>query len=152
MAHFFITQEVSLVKRIKNENSENNDNVLKRGLKSRHMLMISIGGTIGTGLFIGAGQVIHEAGPLGAVLAFIFGGIVMYLALLCLAELAVAIPVAGSFQVYANTFISPAVGFTVGWMYWITWVICIASNFTAAAMITHIWFPAIPIWEWCLIF
>ncbi|EAA6039934.1 amino acid permease [Salmonella enterica subsp. diarizonae] len=152
MAHFFITQEVSLVKCIENENSENNGNGLKRSLKSRHMLMISIGGTIGTGLFIGAGQVIHEAGPLGAVLAFIFGGLVMYLALLCLAELAVAIPVAGSFQVYANTFISPAVGFTVGWMYWITWVICIASNFTASAIITHTWFPAIPIWEWCLIF
>ncbi|ECG5644042.1 amino acid permease [Salmonella enterica subsp. enterica serovar Poona] len=114
--------------------------------------MISVGGTIGTGLFIGAGQVVHDAGPLGAVLAFIFGGIVMYLALLCLAELAVAIPVTGSFQSYANTFISEGVGFTVGWMYWINWVVCIASNFTAAAMVMHLWFPDVPVWELCLFF
>ncbi|EBR8158548.1 amino acid permease [Salmonella enterica subsp. enterica serovar Newport] len=114
--------------------------------------MISVGGTIGTGLFIGAGQVVHDAGPLGAVLAFIFGGIVMYLALLCLAELAVAIPVTGSFQRYANMFISEGVGFTVGWMYWINWVVCIASNFTAAAMVVHLWFPDVPVWELCLFF
>ncbi|EJC3639614.1 amino acid permease [Salmonella enterica] len=126
--------------------------VLKRSLKSRHILMISVGGTIGTGLFIGAGQVVHDAGPLGAVLAFIFGGIVMYLALLCLAELAVAIPVTGSFQSYANTFISEGVGFTVGWMYWINWVVCIASNFTAAAMVVHLWLPHVSIWELCLFF
>lgn len=126
--------------------------VLKRSLKSRHILMISVGGTIGTGLFIGAGQVVHDAGPLGAVLAFIFGGIVMYLALLCLAELAVAIPVTGSFQNYANTFISEGVGFTIGWMYWINWVVCIASNFTAAAMVVHQWFPDVPVWELCLFF
>ncbi len=141
-----------MAKKIELRKDTNNSNGLKRNLKSRHMLMISIGGTIGTGLFIGAGQVIHEAGPLGAVLAFIFGGIVMYLVLLCLAELSVAIPVAGSFQVYANTFISPAIGFTVGWMYWINWVICIASNFTASAIITHAWIPSVSVWEWCLIF
>lgn len=125
---------------------------LNRDLKSRHMMMISIGGTIGTGLFLGAGQVVSEAGPVGAVLAFLFGGMVMYLALLCLGELAVAMPVSGSFQSYALKFISPGVGFTVGWLYWINWAVCIAANFTASAIIMSLWFPDISIWIWCVIF
>ncbi len=125
---------------------------LHRDLKSRHMMMISIGGTIGTGLFLGAGQVVSEAGPVGAVLAFLFGGMVMYLALLCLGELAVAMPVSGSFQSYAMKFISPGVGFTVGWLYWINWAVCIAANFTASAIIMSLWFPDVSIWIWCVLF
>lgn len=125
---------------------------LKRELKSRHMLMISIGGTIGTGLFLGAGQVVNEAGPIGAVLAFLFGGMVMYLALLCLGELAVAMPISGSFQSYALKFISPGVGFTVGWLYWINWTVCIAANFTASAIVMALWFPDVSIWIWCVVF
>jgi len=125
---------------------------LNRDLKSRHMMMISIGGTIGTGLFLGAGQVVSEAGPIGAVLAFLFGGLVMYLALLCLGELAVAMPVSGSFQSYALKFISPGVGFTVGWLYWINWAVCIAANFTASAIIMALWFPNVSIWLWCVLF
>jgi arginine/ornithine permease len=125
---------------------------LNRDLKSRHMMMISIGGTIGTGLFLGAGQVISEAGPVGAVLAFLFGGMVMYLALLCLGELAVAMPVSGSFQSYALKFISPGVGFTVGWLYWINWAVCIAADFTAAGIIMALWFPGVSIWIWSVLF
>lgn len=125
---------------------------LKRDMKSRHLMMISIGGTIGTGLFMGSGQVISQAGPIGAILAYIFGGFVMYLALLCLGELAVAMPVAGSFQSYASRFISPGVGFTVGWLYWINWSVCIAADFTAAGIIMYAWFPQVPVWIWCAIF
>ncbi|XER08840.1 Amino-acid permease RocC [Sporomusa rhizae] len=125
---------------------------LKRDMKSRHLMMISIGGTIGTGLFMGSGQVISQAGPVGAILAYIFGGFVMYLALLCLGELAVAMPVAGSFQSYASRFISPGVGFTVGWLYWINWSVCIAADFTAAGIIMYSWFPQVPVWIWCAIF
>ncbi|SDD86885.1 amino acid permease [Sporomusa acidovorans] len=125
---------------------------LKRDMKSRHLMMISIGGTIGTGLFMGSGQVISQAGPFGAILAFLFGGFVMYLALLCLGELAVAMPVAGSFQSYASRFISPGVGFTVGWLYWINWAVCIAADFTAAGIIMTGWFPQVAVWVWCVIF
>lgn len=125
---------------------------LNRDLKSRHMMMISIGGTIGTGLFLGAGQVVSEAGPIGAVLAFLFGGMVMYLALLCLGELAVAMPISGSFQSYALKFISPGVGFTVGWLYWINWAVCIAANFTASGIVMSLWFPGVSIWIWCVLF
>lgn len=125
---------------------------LTRTLKARHLLMISIGGTIGTGLFMGSGQTISQAGPLGATLAYLFGGFIMYLVLLCLTELAVAMPVSGSFQSYATRFISPGAGFTTGWLYWINWAICIAADFTAAGIIMHNWFPQVPVWIWCGIF
>ncbi|MGR6009107.1 hypothetical protein ACT7CZ_15985 [Bacillus cereus] len=69
---------------------------LKRELKSRHIFMIALGGVIGTGLFLGSGYTIHEAGPGGAIVAYLVGGFVMYLTMLCLGELAVAMPDAGS--------------------------------------------------------
>jgi len=125
---------------------------LKRDMKSRHLMMISIGGTIGTGLFLGSGQTISQAGPLGAVLAYLVGGFIMYMVLLCLGELTVAMPVSGSFQTYASRFISPGAGFTTGWLYWINWAICIAADFTAAGIIMNNWFPQIDIWIWCGIF
>lgn len=125
---------------------------LKRDMKSRHLMMISIGGTIGTGLFVGSGQTISQAGPLGAVLAYLVGGFIMYLVLLCLGELTAAMPVSGSFQTYASRFISPGAGFTTGWLYWINWAICIAADFTAAGIIMHNWFPQIAIWIWCVVF
>jgi len=125
---------------------------LKRDMKSRHLMMISIGGTIGTGLFLGSGQTISQAGPLGAVLAYLVGGFIMYMVLLCLGELTVAMPVSGSFQSYASRFISPGAGFTTGWLYWINWAICIAADFTAAGIIMNNWFPQVDIWIWCGIF
>jgi len=125
---------------------------LKRDMKSRHLLMISIGGTIGTGLFLGSGQTINQAGPAGSILAYAVGGLIMFLVLLCLAELTTAMPVAGSFQSYATRFISPAAGFTTGWLYWINWAICIAADFTAAGIIANGWFPQVPVWVWCAIF
>ncbi len=125
---------------------------LKRDMKSRHLMMISIGGTIGTGLFLGSGQTISQAGPLGAVLAYLVGGLIMYMVLLCLGELTVAMPVSGSFQTYASRFISPGAGFTTGWLYWINWAICIAADFTAAGIIMNNWFPQVDIWIWCGLF
>ncbi|SFL30993.1 amino acid permease [Pelosinus propionicus] len=122
---------------------------LKRGMNSRHLMMISIGGTIGTGLFLGSGVTLNQAGPLGAVLAYLTGGFIMYLVLLCLGELTSAMPVSGSFQSYASRFISPGAGFTTGWLYWLNWAICIAADFTAAGIIMHNWFPQIEIWIWC---
>lgn len=125
---------------------------LKRDMKSRHLLMISVGGTIGTGLFLGSGQTINQAGPAGAILAYLVGGFIMYLVLLCLAELTVAMPVSGSFQTYASRFISPGAGFTTGWLYWVNWAICIAADFTAAGIIMNAWFPQVETWIWCGVF
>lgn len=87
---------------------------LKRELKSRHIFMIALGGVIGTGLFLGSSYTIHEAGPGGAIVAYLVGGFVMYLTMLCLGELAVAMPDAGSYQTYATKHISPCSGLCSG--------------------------------------
>ena len=89
---------------------------LRRSMKSRHIMMISIGGTIGTGLFLGAGATIGAAGPLGGMIAYAFGGLVMFLVMLSLSEMAVEQPVTGSFYEYAVKYLSPATGFVCGWM------------------------------------
>ena len=78
---------------------------LKRAMSSRHLIMLSLGGAIGTGLFIGSGEVISQAGPLGAVLAYIIGGLIAYMVMLCLGELAVHLPVSGSFGAFATRYI-----------------------------------------------
>lgn len=79
-------------------NSNQNNHELKRSMKARHLFMISLGGVIGTGFFLGSGMTIHDAGPAGAVLSYLVGGFIMYLTMLCLGELSVALPVSGSFR------------------------------------------------------
>ncbi|KRM97255.1 APC family amino acid-polyamine-organocation transporter [Liquorilactobacillus aquaticus DSM 21051] len=129
-----------------------NDNSLKRKMEARHLLMISLGGVIGTGLFLSSGYTIHEAGPVGAILAYGIGAVVVYLVMLCLGELAVAMPQTGSFHVYADKFIGPGTGFTVAILYWLTWTVALGSEFTAAGLIMRTWFPHSPTWIWSLLF
>ncbi|MFS0655132.1 amino acid permease [Bacillus sp. 179-C3.3 HS] len=121
-------------------------------MKSRHLFMIALGGVIGTGLFLGSGLIIHQAGPGGAILSFIIGGLLMYLVMLCLGELAVAMPTAGSFQEYATKYIGPATGFMIGWLYWFSWACTIGLEFTSAGILLQRWFPDFPVWLWCLAF
>jgi arginine/ornithine permease len=131
-----------------------NDNKqeLRREMTSRHLFMISLGGVIGTGLFLGSGYTIGQAGPIGAILSYVVGGFIMYLTMLCLGELSVAMPVAGSFQAYTTKFISPALGFTVGWLYWFGWAVTVALELLSSGLLMQRWFPDSPVWMWCAIF
>ena len=131
---------------------EKQNQELKRELKSRHIFMIALGGVIGTGLFLGSGYTIHEAGPGGAIAAYLVGSFVMYLTMLCLGELAVAMPNAGSYQVYATKYISPAVGYVVGWMSWLNWAATIGIELIAVSILMKRWFPHVPSWIWCIVF
>ncbi|QHF60216.1 permease [Bacillus subtilis] len=132
--------------------NQDNGNQLQRTMKSRHLFMISLGGVIGTGFFLGTGFTINQAGPLGAVLSYLVGGFIMFLTMLCLGELAVAFPVSGSFQTYATKFISPAFGFAFGWLYWLGWAVTCAIEFLSAGQLMQRWFPHIDVWIWCLVF
>ena len=76
-------------------------------MESRHLQMISLGGVIGTGLFLSSGYTIQQAGPIGTILAYSIGALIVYLVMLTLGELSVAMPVTGSFHVYAEKFIGP---------------------------------------------
>lgn len=128
------------------------NNTLKRELKSRHILMIALGGVIGTGLFMSSGYTIHEAGPGGALAAYIWGGFVMYLTMLCLGELAVRVPDAGSYQTYATKFISPSAGYVVGWMSWLNWSVTIGLELITVSLLMKRWFPDVSTWVWCVVF
>ncbi|HDR4481130.1 TPA: amino acid permease [Bacillus cereus] len=121
---------------------------LKRGLKSRHLTMISLGGTIGTGLFLASGGVIHTAGPGGALIAYAAIGIMVYFLMTSLAELAAYMPVTGSFSTYATKFVDPSLGFALGWNYWYNWAITIAAELAAVTLIMKFWFPDTPSLIW----
>ncbi|MEK4027970.1 amino acid permease [Pseudobacillus sp. FSL P4-0506] len=121
---------------------------LKRSLKSRHLTMIALGGTIGTGLFLASGSAIHTAGPGGALLAYGAIGIMVYFVMISLAEMAAFLPVAGSFSTYATRFVDPALGFALGWNYWYNWAITIASELAAVTLIMKFWFPNSPSILW----
>ncbi|WP_342041805.1 amino acid permease [Bacillus sp. OTU2372] len=125
---------------------------LNRSMKRRHLFMLSLGGVIGTGLFLNAGYTINQAGAGGALIGYIFGGIILYLVMVCLGELAVYMPVTGSFQTYASKFISPSAGFSLGWMYFIGSATTAGVEFTAAGILMKRWFPDISVWVWCAIF
>lgn len=86
-------------------------------LKNRHLQMIAIGGSIGTGLFVGSGAALSNGGPASLVLAYGLIGIMLYCTVHALGEMAVAYPVAGSFASYATRFLDPAWGFAMGWKY-----------------------------------
>ncbi len=125
-------------------------NQLQKGLKKRHMTMIAIAGVIGAGLFMGSGSVIHLAGP-GAILSYLFAGLIVVLVMRMLGEMASVNPTSGSFAHYAHQAIGPWAGFMIGWLYWFFWVIAIALEATAAAAIIQYWYDGMPLWLLSLI-
>lgn len=112
---------------------------LKRNLQSRHLQMIAIGGTIGTGLFIGSGGAIANAGPAGALIAYAFVGTLVYSVMVALGEMATYLPVSGAFTVYASRFVDHSLGFAMGWIYWFSWAITFALELTASGLIIQYW-------------
>lgn len=118
----------------------------------RHLIMIAMGGVIGSGLFLSSGYTISQAGPLGAVIAYLVGAFVVYLVMACLGELAIAYPVSGAFHIYASRSIGPATGFATAWLYWLCWAVAIGSEFTASGLLMQRWFPDVEVWVWCLVF
>ena len=135
-----------------NSNATSESKTLKRAMSTRHLVMLSLGGAIGTGLFLGSGEVIAQTGPIGAIIAYFLGGLIAYMVMLCLGELAVHMPVAGSFGAYAQKYIGPGTGYMISWVYWLTWTATLGTEFTAAALLMQEWFPHISMWIWTIIF
>ncbi|EAC3582819.1 amino acid permease [Listeria monocytogenes] len=125
---------------------------IRRDLKTRHLSMIAIGGSIGTGLFLASGNAIHTAGPGGALVAYIAIGIMVYFLMTSLGEMATYMPLSGSFSTYASRFVDPAFGFALGWNYWFNWAITLAVDISTAAIIVQFWLPNTPAWLWSAIF
>ncbi|MGX9135109.1 amino acid permease [Rummeliibacillus sp. JY-2-4R] len=129
---------------------EQKGNELQKTLKTRHITMISIGGIIGAGLFVGSGAVVNTTGP-GAVLSYGIAGLLVIFLMRMLGEMAIVNPDSGSFATYAREAIGPWAGYTIGWLYWFFWVIVIAIEATAGGAIVHGWFPSLPIWAISLV-
>ncbi|MBP9841353.1 MAG: amino acid permease [Simkaniaceae bacterium] len=123
----------------------------QRGLKSRHVSLIALGGIIGSSYFLGTGYVLHQVGPF-IFLAYALGGLITFLTMSCLTELCVAVPGPGSFISYARHFVSPTWACGVGWSYWISWVVYIPSECLAAGILMHNFVPHVPIYLWAVLF
>ncbi|MEU0657877.1 MULTISPECIES: amino acid permease [Streptomyces] len=123
---------------------------LKAGLKNRHLSMIAIGGVIGAGLFVGSSGGIAKAGPAILVSYLLVGALVVFV-MRMLGEMAAASPNSGSFSAYADRALGRWAGFSIGWLYWFFWVVVLAVEATAGAVILEGWIPAVPQWAWALI-
>lgn len=118
---------------------------LHRTLKSRHLKMISLGGIIGAGLFVGSSAIIHDAGP-GAFITYFLTGTLVLLVMRMLGEMAVAKPTTGSFMTYARMAMGNWAGFSTGWLYWYFWVIVVGFEAIVGGQIINHWLPEIPVW------
>jgi GABA permease len=107
---------------------------LQQGLKRRHMTMISLGGIIGAGLFVGTGPILNQAGP-ATILTYLLTGCILILIMRMLGEMAVAQPSVGSFSDYARMALGNWAGFSIGWLYWYFWAIVVGFEATVAASI-----------------
>ncbi|CAK7891399.1 general amino-acid permease Gap2p [[Candida] anglica] len=112
---------------------------LSRSLKNRHLQMIAIGGSIGTGLFVGSGKTLRTGGPAGVLIAYILIGTMMYCTVQSLGELAITFPVSGAFVTYNTRFIEPSWGFTMAWNYALQWLVILPLELVAAAMTIQYW-------------
>ncbi|MEV6959684.1 amino acid permease [Streptomyces sp. NPDC051207] len=123
----------------------------ERGLGSRQVQMIAIGGAIGVGLFLGAGANIAKAGP-SLILMYALAGVIIFFIMRALGELLLYRPVSGSFAEYSREFLGPFFGYFTGWTYWLMWVVTGMAELTAAAIYINYWFPQIPQWVTALVF
>ncbi|WOE33035.1 MULTISPECIES: amino acid permease [unclassified Acinetobacter] len=132
--------------------SENQSAHLKRKLSARHLNMIAIGGSIGTGLFLASGETIANAGPGGALLAYCLIGIMIYFLMTSLGELATHNPTSGAFFTYGTKYVDGGFGFALGWNYWYNWAITVAFELVAVQFIMKFWFPDLPGFYWSALF
>lgn len=119
-------------------------------LRSRHVTMITLGGIIGASLFVGSGNVVRSVGP-AAILSYLIGGLLVYLAMRMLGEMAAARPAVGSFMEYARVGLGDWAAYLVGWLYWYFWVGVIAFEAVVGGSILHGWFPELPPWAFSVV-
>ncbi|KAK0198659.1 amino acid permease [Armillaria mellea] len=112
---------------------------LVRQLKNRHIAMISIGGVIGTGLFLGTATSLRHGGPVGLLLGYITVGTICWSVMVSLGEMVAYLPIPGGHIKLAERFVDPALSFTMGWNYWYNWTIILPAELSAAAILINYW-------------
>ncbi|KAI1867678.1 uncharacterized protein JN550_006819 [Neoarthrinium moseri] len=115
------------------------ETMLHRGLKARHITMIAIGGAIGTGLIIGTGKALAQAGPGSVFISYSVVGFVVFLVMAALGEMAAWLPMSAGFTGYASRFCDPSLGFALGYCYWFKYIIVTPNQLTAFALVMQYW-------------
>ncbi|WP_044507293.1 amino acid permease [Gordonia sp. KTR9] len=128
------------------------DETLRKGLQSRHISMLALGGAIGTGLFVASGATISDAGPGGAIVAYLLMGCMVFFLMQSLGEMSAYIPCSNPFEEYGKRFVSKSFGFAAGWNYWLNWSVTLAAELVAAGLIMKYWAPDVPSWIWSVVF
>lgn len=118
---------------------------LGRSLQARHVTLISLGGVIGAGLFVGMSASIAAAGP-AIVISYLAAGILLFLVMRMLGEMALARPDIRAFTDFIRAGLGPGAGFAVAWMYWYLWAVMLAVEAIAGATLLHRWIP-LPTWQ-----
>jgi len=114
--------------------------------------MIAIGGSIGTGLFVGSGSALSTGGPASLLIAFALIGSMLFCVVHALGEMAVLFPVAGSFSAYSTRFLDPAWGFAMGWNYAMQWLVVLPLEIVAASITIEYWHSPVNKAVWVTIF
>ena len=125
--------------------SSHKQSQLKHGLNDRHIQLIALGGSIGTGLFLGISQTIQLAGP-AVILGYAIAGLIAFFMMRQLGEMVVEEPVSGSFSFFAYKYWSPFAGFMSGWNYWVLNVLVCMAELSAIGLYVQYWWPEIPTW------
>lgn len=125
---------------------------VKRELKARHVSMIALGGTIGTGLFISTGSILSNAGPVNSLISFLFITSLAFSVTQSLGEMATFIPISGSFNQFVSRWCSPALGAANGYSYWFSWAITYALELSIVGQVIEYWTYEVPLGAWIAIF
>ncbi len=132
------------------DSQQNQDQEFSRGLQSRHVQLIALGGTIGTGLFLGSGQAIHLAGP-SILLAYLATGVMCFLLMRALGELLLSDLNVHSYIDFIHRYLGDKMSFVAGWTYWVCWIALAMAEVTAAGQYMQFWFPRLPQWVTALV-
>ncbi len=125
---------------------------MKKDLTFRHLMMIVIGGALGTGLFVNSGGSLNKGGPASLVIGWVIIATMMFSTMVALGELCVTFPVTGGFTTYATRFVDPSFGFAMGWNYALQWLILLPLELVAAAITIKYWNHTIDSDAWVAIF
>lgn len=125
---------------------------LQRGLKSRHLQFLALGGAIGTGLFVGSGSILADTGPAPLFMAYISMSIIVYVVMNVLAEMTVYLPFRGvTIPYYVSRYVDPSLGFAAGWNYWYAYTMLVAAEASAAAIVIEYWKAHVNVAVWIAI-
>ncbi|KAL4950786.1 amino acid permease/ SLC12A domain-containing protein [Aspergillus filifer] len=125
---------------------------LNRTMKTRHMHMIAIGGSIGAGFFVGSGGALSTGGPASLFLDFLIIGVMMFNVVYALGELAIMYPISGGFYTYSTRFIDPSWGFAMGWNYVAQWAVVVPLELTVAGLTIDYWEVDVSVAVWITVF